>query len=83
VGTRWCSHLLTLALDLSAANVLSIYLGMRAEVANTPAARADGTWARTGLGIEPGLMNACLALAEDSPVQRRALDTERTVTKRS
>jgi hypothetical protein len=72
-GTQGCSHFLTLALELSAANVLSIYLRMRAETPNTPTTRADGTWARTGLRVEPGLMNACLALAEDSPVQRRAL----------
>jgi hypothetical protein len=72
-GTRGCSHFLTLALDLSAANVLSIYLRMRAQVENTSANRADGTWARAGMQVEPGLMNACLALAADSPVQRRAL----------
>ena len=72
-GTRGCSHFLTLALDLSAANILSIYLRMRAEVPNTPVTRADGTWAATGLEVEPGLMNACLALAEDSPVQQLAL----------
>ncbi|MDT7658946.1 MAG: hypothetical protein QOF38_3661 [Pseudonocardiales bacterium] len=72
-GTQGCSHFLTLALELSAANVLSIYLRMRAETPNTPTTRADGTWARTGLRVEPGLMNACLALAEGSPVQRRAL----------
>jgi len=72
-GTRGCSHFLTLALDLSAANVLSIYLRMRAELPNTPASRADGSWARAGLQVEPALMNACLALAADSPVQLRAL----------
>ncbi|MQA17102.1 MAG: DUF2889 domain-containing protein [Pseudonocardiaceae bacterium] len=73
-GTQGCSHFLTLALELSAANVLSIYLRMRAQVRNTPENRADGTWARAGLQVEPGLMNACLALAANSPVQRRALD---------
>ncbi|MGJ6968513.1 DUF2889 domain-containing protein [Streptosporangium sp. G11] len=71
-GTLGCSHFLTLALDLSAANVLSIYLRMRAEVDNTPRNRADGTWTRAGMRIEPGLLNACAALAADSPVQRRA-----------
>lgn len=71
-GTRGCSHFLTLALDLSAANVLSIYLRMRAETENTAATRADGRWAGTGLLIEPRLLNACLALAEDSPVQELA-----------
>jgi hypothetical protein len=35
--------------------------------------RADGTWAAAGLRVEPGLMNACMALASDSPVQERAL----------
>jgi hypothetical protein len=72
-GTRGCSHFLTLALDLSAAHVLAIYLQMRVVTTNTPESRADGTWARTGLEVAPGLMNACFALAEDSPVQRRAL----------
>jgi hypothetical protein len=48
---------------------------MREQVENTPANRADGTWARLGLQVEPGLINACLALAADSPVQRRALGT--------
>jgi hypothetical protein len=73
-GIQGCSHFLTLALDLSAANVLSIYLRMRARTPNTATTRADGSWARTGLEVEPGLMNACLALAADSPVQRRALE---------
>ena len=68
-GTRGCSHFLTLALDLSAAHVLSIYLRMRTHTENTAAHRADGTWARAGLQVHPGLVNACLALAEDSPVQ--------------
>lgn len=72
-GTQGCSHFLTLALELSAAHVLSIYLRMRAQVANTATSRADGSWARAGLQVEPGLMNACLALAADSPVQRLAL----------
>lgn len=72
-GTRGCSHFLTLALDLSAAHVLSIYLEMRRRTENTPGNRADGTWARTGLQVSPKLMNACYSLAEDSPVQRLAL----------
>lgn len=72
-GTRGCSHFLTLALDLAASNVLAIYLQMRAQVENTPQNRADGTWAGTGLLTSPSLMNACLALAEDSPVQAKAL----------
>jgi hypothetical protein len=72
-GTKGCSHFLTLALDLSAAHVLSIYLRMRSTVESTPANRADGTWARAGLRVSPSLMNACYALAEDSPVQRRGL----------
>ena len=71
-GTNGCTHFLTLAQDLSAANVLSIYLRMRQSVNNTPATRADGSWARAGLKVEPGLVNACLALAEHSPVQRLA-----------
>ena len=74
-GTSGCSHFLTLALDLSAANVLSIYLRMRSQTPNTQQTREDGTWAATGLRVEPGLMNACLALAQDSPVQRRAGET--------
>jgi hypothetical protein len=72
-GTLGCSHFLTLALDLSAANILSIYLRMRAMVPHTEQNRTDGTWAAAGLVVEPGLMNACMALAEDSPVQERAL----------
>jgi hypothetical protein len=71
-GTLGCSHFLTLALDLSATNVLSIYLRMRSLTENSPESRADGTWAATGLVVEPNLMNACLALAEDSPVQELA-----------
>jgi hypothetical protein len=71
-GTKGCSHFLTLALDLSATNALSIYLRMREQIDNTPANRADGTWARVALDVEPGLVNACLALAADSPVQRKA-----------
>ena len=71
-GTQSCSHFLTLALELSAANVLSIYLRMRATVENTDHNRGDGTWAGAGLDVEPGLVNACLALAEDSPVIRQA-----------
>ena len=71
-GTLGCSHFLTLALDLSATNVLSIYLRMRTLTTNTPEHRCDGTWAGAALRVEPGLMNACMALAEDSPVQDRA-----------
>lgn len=71
-GTLGCSHFLTLALDLSATNILSIYLRMRSLVPNTDQTRADGTWAATGLRVEPDLTNACLALAEDSPVQHLA-----------
>lgn len=71
-GTRGCSHFLTLALDLSGAHVLAVYLQMRTRVENTSAHRANGTWARTGLEVAPSLVNACLALAEDSPVQRAA-----------
>lgn len=77
-GTLGCSHFLTLALDLSATNVLSIYLRMRTLTEQTPEHRADGTWAGAALRVEPGLMNACMALAEDSQVQdraRRALDS--------
>lgn len=72
-GTRGCSHFLTLALDLAASNVLAIYLQIRAQVENTAQNRADGTWALAGLRTAPSLMNACLALAEDSPVQQTAL----------
>ena len=68
-GTLGCTHFLTLALDLSATNVLSIYLRMRNLVPNTDTTRADGTWAAAGLRVEPGLVNACFALSEDSPVQ--------------
>lgn len=71
-GTLGCSHFLTLALDLSAANILSIYLRMRTLAEHSPENRADGTWAGAGLRVEPGLINACMALAEDSPVQHRA-----------
>lgn len=71
-GTKGCSHFLTLALDLSAANVMSIYLRMREQVACTPQTRADGTWTRAALQVEPGLVNACLAFAADSPVQIKA-----------
>jgi hypothetical protein len=71
-GVRGCSHFLTLALDLSATTILSIYLRMRAQTPYTPRTRADGTWAATGLRVEPGLMNACFALTEESPVQQRA-----------
>lgn len=77
-GTRGCSHFLTLALDMSAANILSIYLRMREEVAASEQNRADGTWAATGLRVEPHLMNACFALRADSPVQRQALDRLRS-----
>jgi hypothetical protein len=73
-GTLGCSHFLTLALDLSATNILSIYLRMREQTPYTPATRTDGRWAATGLRVQPGLMNACMALAEDSPVQHLALD---------
>lgn len=72
-GTRGCSHFLTLALDLSATHILSLYLRMRDRLPSTGDTRADGTWAAAGLRLEPNLMNACLALAEDSPVQRQAL----------
>ncbi|MFC4949139.1 DUF2889 domain-containing protein [Pseudonocardia sp. GCM10023141] len=72
-GTRGCSHFLTLALDLSAAHVLTVYLQMRTRTEHTAANRADGTWARTGLDVAPGLMNACYSLAADSPVQQLAL----------
>lgn len=71
-GTLGCSHFLTLALDLSATNVLSIYLRMRTLTANTDRNRSDGTWAGAALRVEPGLVNACMALAEDSPVQHLA-----------
>jgi hypothetical protein len=71
-GTLGCSHFLTLALDLSATNVLSIYLRMRKLTTNTNRNRSDGTWAGAALRVEPGLVNACMALAEDSPVQRLA-----------
>jgi hypothetical protein len=71
-GTLGCSHFLTLALDLSAANILSIYLRMRTLAEQSAENRADGTWAGAALRVEPGLMNACMALAEDSPVQHRA-----------
>ncbi|MFF0223275.1 DUF2889 domain-containing protein [Streptomyces sp. NPDC004629] len=71
-STRGCSHFLTLALDLSAANILSIYLRMREHVANTADNRSNGTWIRAGLDVEPGLLNACMALAENSPVIQQA-----------
>lgn len=74
-GTRGCSHFLTLALDLSATHVLSIYMRMRDEVENTPANRRDGTWTRKGLQIEPKLRDACFALRSDSPVYIQATDT--------
>ncbi|GAF43602.1 hypothetical protein RW1_009_00260 [Rhodococcus wratislaviensis NBRC 100605] len=71
-GTRGCSHFLTLALDLSATHVLSIYLRTREMVENTPSNREDGTWTRKGLQVEPQLIDACFALRADSPVQSRA-----------
>lgn len=74
-GTRGCSHFLTLALDLSAANLLSIFLRLREQAAFTPGSRSDGTWALASVEAEPRLENACLALSSDSPVleQVRAL----------
>lgn len=74
-GTLGCSHFLTLALELSSANVLSIYLRMRKSVSNTPGNRANGNWIRAGLQVEPQLLNACIALAADSPVIQQALST--------
>lgn len=75
-SVRGCTHFHTLAMDLAATNILSIYLRMRAEVEFTPQNRSDGTWARAALAVEPRIMNACMALAADSPVQRRAVGDE-------
>jgi len=71
-GTRSCSHFLTLALELSAANVLSTYLQMRALMPNTVENRESGRWTKAGLAINPDLLNACFALRFDSPVQAAA-----------
>lgn len=71
-GTRGCSHFLTLALDLAAANVLSTYLQMRDLMPNTVENRESGRWMSAGLKVSPGLMNACYALRSDSPVQLAA-----------
>lgn len=67
-GTLGCSHFLTLALDLSGANILSIYLRMRRHVPYTVETRRDGSWIDVGLQVEPRLENACVGLASDSPV---------------
>ncbi|RYF45939.1 MAG: DUF2889 domain-containing protein [Comamonadaceae bacterium] len=73
-GTRGCSHFVTLALDLSATHILSTYMRMRDEVENTPMNRANGTWTRVGLQIEPTLRDACFALRSDSPVYKNVAE---------
>ncbi|MCW2943578.1 MAG: hypothetical protein JWR24_295 [Actinoallomurus sp.] len=67
-GTLGCSHFLTLALELSGANILSVYLRMRPHVAYTVDARKDGSWTDVALQVAPQLEGACLGLASDSPV---------------
>lgn len=67
-GTLGCSHFLTLALDLSGAKILSIYLRMRRHLPYTVETRGDGSWIDIGLQVEPRLENACVGLASDSPV---------------
>lgn len=69
-----CSHFLTLALDLSAANVLSIYLRMRDKVENTPENRRGRGLGTSRFGSRAKPTDACLTLCEDSPVQRHVLD---------
>jgi hypothetical protein len=68
---RGCTHFLTLALDLTAAHTLSVFLRMRERVPFTERASSDA-WMRAGLDIEPRLENACVALRSGSPVIRRA-----------
>lgn len=67
-GTLGCSHFLTLALDLSGAYILSVYLRMRRHVPYTVDSRTDGSWTDVAMRVAPQLENACLGLASDSPV---------------
>jgi hypothetical protein len=71
-GTLGCSHFLTLALELSGAKILGVYLRMRPHLAYTVDAREDGRWTELALEVEPSLGGACLSLAEDSPIIARA-----------
>jgi hypothetical protein len=70
-GTLGCSHFLTLALELSGAKILGVYLRMRPHLPYTVEAREDGRWTDLALQVEPGLEGACLGLAPDSPVIAR------------
>ena len=65
-GTAGCTHFLSLALELSQLHTLVVYTRMREVVPGV--ARTDPAWMRAGLAVEPGLVNACSSLAEDSPV---------------
>lgn len=73
-ATKGCSHFLSVALELSQLHTLITYTRMRHAVPRKP--RTDPEWLRRGLGIEPRLENACLALAEDSPVILAAKEPE-------
>ena len=65
-GTAGCTHFLSLALELAQLHTLVVYTRMREAVPD--ADRQDPRWMRAGLVIEPGLVNACASLAQDSPV---------------
>ncbi|MGF7162611.1 hypothetical protein FHS85_004265 [Rhodoligotrophos appendicifer] len=70
--TRGCTHFMTLIMDLGAAHTLSVFLRMREKSEFTPEKKADGSWIREGLAIEPRLENACVALQTSSPIIQRA-----------
>jgi hypothetical protein len=65
-GTAGCTHVLSLALELTQLHTLVTFTLMRGDV--PLADRADPAWMQAGLAIEPRLENACIALASESPV---------------
>lgn len=70
--TRGCTHFLALAMDVAASHTLTLFMRMRSRVPHEGKGAAEGAWIGTGLGFEPRLENACVALRSESPVIRDA-----------
>jgi Protein of unknown function (DUF2889) len=70
--TRGCTHFLALVMDIAASHTLTLFLRMRGAVPFEGRGLPEGAWIGTGLGFEPRLENACIALESASPVMAHA-----------
>ena len=74
-GTKGCTHLLSMAVELSQLHTLVTYAKMRELMPDID--HTSPRWVGLGLEIEPGMENACVALRSDSPVVEVAREHQR------